>query len=180
MVRQGLGLKALQDQLKHYDIEMTKIYGDLNIYSELQKEKFILSEELYEEFLGSQIPIIGGGTEDIQELRKQFLGMTKKDRKVFLSSLPKKALIEQTDDGLCMYRPRKSLCGGDKRNCRPADCNNSIIPAVGVTRTLQWRKQENERMLLFFKNHPLKVAHLTSRVEEIDKLLSQLNSVRAP
>ena len=106
--------------------------------------------------------------------------MTKKDRKVFLNSLPKKALIEQTDDGLCMYRPKKSLCGGDKRNCRPADCNNSIIPAVGVTRNLQWRKQENERMLLFFKNNPLKVAHLTSRVEEINKLLSQLNSVRAP
>jgi hypothetical protein len=180
MIRQGLGLKELQDQLKHYDIEMTKIYGDLNLYSELQKEKFILSEELYEEFIGSQLPIIGGGAEEIQELRKQFLGMTKKHRKEFLNSLPKKALIEQTDDGLCMYRPRKSLCGGDKRNCRPADCNNSIIPAAGVTRTLQWRKQENERMLLFFKNHPLKVAHLTSRVEEIDKLLSQLNLVRAP
>jgi hypothetical protein len=180
MVRQGLGLKELQDQLKHYDIEMTKIYGDLNLYSELQKEKFTLSEELYEEFLGSHIPIIGGGSDEIQELRKQFLGMAKKDRKVFLNSLPKKALIEQTDDGLCMYRPKKSLCGGDKQNCRPADCNNSIIPAVGVTRNLQWRKQENERMLLFFKNHPLKVAHLTSRVEEINKLLSQLNSVRAP
>ena len=175
MVRQGLGLRALQDQLKHFDIEMTKVYGDPNLYAELQAEKFELSEELLEEFVGSQIPVIGGGAEELHALRKEFIGLAKKDRGAFLKSLPEKALVEQTDDGLCFYRAKKALCGGDKSNCRPADCNNSWIPASGKKRTLIWRKQENERMVSFFKNQPLKVSFLRGRIEEIDKLLRQLD-----
>ncbi|MAI31028.1 tyrosine-type recombinase/integrase [Marinobacter sp. NFXS11] len=175
LVRQGLGLRALQDQLKHYDIEMTKVYGDPNLYAELQAEKFELSEELLEEFVGSQIPVIGGGAEELHALRKEFIGLAKKDRGAFLKSLPERALVEQTDDGLCFYRAKKALCGGDKSNCRPADCNNSWIPASGKKRTLIWRKQENERMVSFFKNQPLKVSFLRGRIEEIDKLLRQLD-----
>lgn len=177
MVRQGLGLRALQDQLKHYDIEMTKVYGDPNLYAELQAEKFELSEELLEEFVGSQIPVIGGGAEELQALRKEFIGLAKKDRGAFLKSLPERALVEQTDDGLCFYRAKKALCGGDKSNCRPADCNNSWVPATGKKRTLMWRKQENERMVAYFKGQPLKVSFLKGRIEEIDKLLSQLEGL---
>lgn len=174
MVRQGLGIKALQDQLKHFDIEMTKVYGDPNLYVELQAEKFALSAELIEEFVGSQIPVIGGGMEELNAMRKEFFGLTKQDRTRFLNSLPSKALVEQTDDGLCFYRPNKALCGGDKANCRPGDCNNSWMPAAGKKRTLLWRKLENERMMSFFKSQPLKVKFLKSRNDEIQKLLGQL------
>lgn len=179
MVRQGLGIKALQDQLKHYDIEMTKIYGDPNLYVELQAEKFELSAELLEEYVGSQIPVIGGGAEELNAMRREFLGLTKKDRTLFLQSLPSKALVEQTDDGLCFYRANKALCGGDKSNCRPGDCNNAWMPAAGKKRTLLWRKSENDRMMVFFKSQPLKVNFLKSRNEEIQKLLGQLEKLGA-
>lgn len=175
MTRQGLGIKAIQDQLKHYDPEMTKIYGDPNIYIELQQEKLILSEELYAELYSNQIPIIGGGADEVKQLRKEFKGMTKAEREIFLQSLPKKALIEQTDDGLCMYRPQKALCGGDKTACRPADCNNSVISADGMRRTLLWRKRENERLLTFFKSSLPKTSYLNSRNIEINKLIEQLD-----
>ncbi len=174
MIRQGLGLRALQDQLKHYDIEMTKVYGDPNIYSELQAEKFELSEELMEEFVGSQIPIIGGGSEEIEVIRKEFRGMAKKDQVKFLQSLPLRGLIEKTDDGFCFYRANKALCGGDKANCRPADCNNSFMPADGKQRVLTYRREENERLIEYFKDQPFKVAHLKARNVEINKLLDQL------
>lgn len=179
MTRQGLGLVALQDQLKHFDIEMTKEYGDMNLYAELQQEKFIISQEKYYELMRGQVPIIGGGANEILEYKKIFIGMTADDREVFLNDLSKKALIEQVDDGLCMYRPSKALCGGDRLNCRPADCNNSIIPVDGMRRTLLWRKRENQRMKVFFKGKPLKMAYIDQRVSEINKLLLQMEEVES-
>ena len=176
MTRQGLGLKELQDQLKHYDVEMTKIYGDINLYTQLQQEKFKLSAELYEEFIGSQVPIIGGGAEEVDSIRKQFMGITTKDRKEFLSSLPKKALIEQTDDGLCMYRPKKALCGGNKNNCLPSLCSNSIINAKENKRSIEFKLKENERMILFFNKDLFKVAHLKKRNIELSSLVRQLEN----
>lgn len=175
MTRQGLGLVALQDQLKHFDIEMTKVYGDMNLYAELQQEKFILSKEKYDELIRGQVPIIGGGASEVLEYRKTFIGMTAEDREAFLNALSKKALVEQVDDGLCMYRPKKALCGGESLNCRPADCNNSIIPVEGMRRTLLWRKRENQRMRGFFKGQSLKVAYIDGRIAEIDKLLGQMD-----
>ncbi|CAE6890398.1 MULTISPECIES: tyrosine-type recombinase/integrase [Pseudomonadaceae] len=177
MIRSGLGLVELQDQLKHFDIEMTKNYGDLNLYSELQQEKFTLSREKYDEIMLTQAPIIGGGADEVEGYRKAFMGMSADDRERLLDNLSKKALIEQMDDGLCMFRAKKALCGGDSANCRPADCNNSIIPAEGMRRTLTWRKSENQRMRDFFSGQPLKVAHLDDRISEIDKLLSQMDGL---
>lgn len=174
MVRQGLGLRALQDQLKHFDIEMTRGYGDMNLYVELQQEKFQLSTEQYDELLSNQVPIVGGGAAEVQELRKQFLGMTRKDRLKFLEELPRSAVIEQVDDGLCMYRPEKALCGGDRAACRPADCNNSVMLAEGKKKTFEWRRMENVKMSDYFKAEPLKVAFLKERIGELDKLLKQL------
>lgn len=177
MIRSGLGLVALQDQLKHFDIEMTKTYGDLNLYSELQQEKFTLSREKYDEIMLTQVPIIGGGAEEVEGYRKVFMGMSADDRDRLLGDLSKKALIEQMDDGLCMFRSKKALCGGESANCRPADCNNSIIPAEGMKRTLTWRKSENQRMRGFFAGQPLKLAYLDDRISEIDKLLSQMDKL---
>lgn len=177
MIRQGLGILWLKDQLKHWDVEMTKGYGDLSLYTELQQEKFTLSSEKYAELVGSQLPIIGGGAEDLGQMRKVFSGMIASEREVFLNDLPRKALIEQTDDGLCMYRPSKAMCGGDRNNCRPADCNNSLIPAVSLRQTLKWRLSENARLKKFFVRDAHKVAHLDSRIGELTKLLQQIDSV---
>lgn len=175
MTKRGLGIRALQDQLKHFDIEMTRGYGDMNLYVELQNEKFAVSSEQYDELLSNQTIVIGGGADEIRQYQKRFLGMTRDDRVAFLKELPKAALIEQMDDGLCMYRSGKALCGGDRAACRPADCNNSIIPAAGKRKTYVWRHHENNRLLEYFKGEPLKVAYLQSRVAELTKLLVQLD-----
>ncbi|MOA25808.1 hypothetical protein D3C78_1465570 [compost metagenome] len=156
---------------------MTKGYGDLSLYTELQQEKFALSSEKYAELIGGQLPIIGGGADDLNEIRKVFSGMIASEKEEFLNDLPKKALIEQTDDGLCMYRPSKAMCGGDRSNCRPADCNNSVIPALSLKRTLKWRLTENSRLRTFFSKEPHKIAHLDDRIGELTKLLQQLESV---
>ncbi|MBM3110763.1 site-specific integrase [Pseudomonas arcuscaelestis] len=176
MIRQGLGLLWLKDQLKHWDVEMTKGYGDLSLYTELQQEKFVLSSEKYAELVSNQLPVIGGGAEDIEQIRKVFSGMIASEKEDFLNDLPRKALIEQTDDGLCMYRPSKAMCGGDRSNCRPADCNNSMIPAVSLKRTLKWRLSENARLRRFFIGDSHKVVHLDSRISELNKLLHQLEN----
>ena len=132
-----------------------------------------------EEFIGSQIPIIGGGADVIQEYRKEFIGMAKKDREKFLKSLPSQGLVEQTDDGLCFYRAKKALCGGDKTNCRPADCNNSFMVAAGKKKTLLYRKKENKRLIEFFRDHPFKIMHLKERNKEIDKLIFQITLIES-
>lgn len=177
MIRQGLGLKALQDQLKHYDIEMTKIYGDLTLYSHLHQEKFSLSAEIYEEFIGSQVPIIGGGADEVHEIRKTFMGLAREDRADFLRSLPKKALIEQTEDGLCFYRPKKALCGGNKHNCLPSHCDNAVINANENRRSINFKLKENERMIRFFRGDSFKVAHLKRRNSELINLVQQLKVI---
>lgn len=174
MTRQGLGIKALQDQLKHFDIEMTRGYGDINLYVELQREKFNLSTEQYEEILSSQMIVIGGGAHEVRGYQKKFLGMTKTEQPKFLQELPKAALIEQLDDGLCMYRSSKALCGGNSAACRPADCNNAVLPAAGKRKIYTWRISENRRLLEHFQNEPLKVAFLNARISELEKLLFQL------
>lgn len=179
MIRQGLGMIELQDQLKHFDVEMTRVYGDLNLYTELQEEKFSLSQEKYDELIRNNTPIFGGAAGEILLLRKEFRGMAKADRESFLKSLPHKALIEQMDDGLCMYRPDKALCGGNSSNCRPADCNNSILPIHDTARTLHWRQSENDRLLKFFFESPVKGAHLKRRNAEIDSLRSQILGTKA-
>lgn len=177
MIRNGLGLKELQDQLKHFDIEMTRMYGEMSIYVELQQERLILSREKYEELLISNSPIIGGGATFVNGQRKEFLGMTKEKRSLFIDNLPKTILLEQMDDGLCLYRPQTALCGGNKSACRPADCNNSLIPAAGKLKIYTWRREENLRLLDHFKGEPLKAEYLLKRITELDKLIHQLNTL---
>lgn len=175
MVRYGLGMKELQDQLKHFDIEMTRAYSDMNLYVELQREKFELSEEQYEELLSNNVPVIGGGAKEMRRNQARFLGLTKAERASFLAQLPKTTVVEQLDDGLCLYRPEKALCGGNKAACRPADCNNAVLPASGKRKIMEWRRKENDRLLAHFQADPLKASFLARRNEELDKLLLQLD-----
>lgn len=177
MTRQGLGLRALQDQLKHFDIEMTRCYGDLNLYVELQQEKFQISHEQYEEIMRGQKNYVGGGATEIHKLQKQFLGMAKSQQENFLADLPRSALIEQLDDGLCLYRSKHALCSGDVAACRPADCNNALISIAGKKKSFQWRRSENVRLLKFFCDDNAKVSYLTDRNIQLEKLLTQIAEV---
>lgn len=81
------------------------------------------------------------------------------------------------DDGLCMFRPKQALCGGDRAACRSADCNNAVIYATGKRKTFEWRVMENEKMLDYFKGQPLKVSFLTERLRQLRKLLAQIDMV---
>jgi hypothetical protein len=176
LFRQGLGIKELQEQLKHYDINMTRLYGEPNLYAELQKERFDASKDIYEELLTNQIPVIGGGAAEFENIRREFLGITRSDREKFLDQIPKNALIDQVDDGLCIYNARRALCGGDKVNCKPAHCLNSVIPLDTAKRSLQSRQRENERLLVAFKDQPFKKLHIHAQLETIEALLRQAES----
>ncbi len=103
--------------------------------------------------------------------------MTKSQQSAFLSELPKSALVEQLDDGLCMYRSKHALCGGEVAACRPADCNNALISIQGKRKSFLWRKHENMRLLEFFRNDSPKIAYLRARNIELDKLISQIDEV---
>lgn len=176
LCRQGLGIKELQDQLKHFDVEMTRRYGEPNLYAELQQERFEVSKEIYEELLVNQIPVIGGGALEFEQAQKEFLGKTRIDREMFLDQLARSAVIDQVDDGLCMYNAKHALCGGEKVNCKPAHCLNSLIPLESAKKNLITRKRENERLLKIYVKQPLKIAHINSQLEMIDVLLTQASS----
>lgn len=176
LFRQGLGIKELQDQLKHFDVEMTRLYGEPNLYSELQQERFHVSKEVYEELLRSSIPIIGGGAPSFREVQVEFHGKTRTAQEKLLEELPRSALIDKVDDGFCLYNAKRALCGGDKVNCKPVHCLNSIIPIESAVRSLTYRKRENERLLERYLNQPLKAQHLRSQIETINQLLDQAAS----
>lgn len=175
LIRQGLGLREIQDQLKHFDINMTRLYSDANLYIELESEKFNLSRDIYDELLKHNRPLIGGGASEIEHLRQRYLGLTKSDRRRFLDDLPKNALIDQVEHGLCLYKAERAVCGGDKVNCDPVACRNSVVQITDQGRDLFGRKRENERLLCFFGDQPLKAAHLKRQLSIISRLLDQLS-----
>lgn len=173
VTRGGLGIVELQSQLKHEDPELTFKYGAPSLREYLAEEKMNWSRDQYAELLGANDSIIGGGASDLLDLRNQFVGLTREGREVFLDALPKKALIDQVGDGLCMYRPDRALCGGEKVSCRPAECTNSIMRVDDVLNTLRYRKKENERLLKRFARQPGKRAHLKEQIATVTKLLDQ-------
>jgi hypothetical protein len=91
--------------------------------------------------------------------------------------LPKKALIEQVGDGLCIFRPSKALCEGNKDSCLPADCKNSIIMSNGLLKDLKWRKSENKRLKIMFSTEPQKTVHLDKKIKQIELLINQIELV---
>jgi hypothetical protein len=177
MVRQGLGLRQIQDQLKHIDIEMTKIYGDMHLHDELRQEKFVLSREQYEELLRGSTPLIGGGADEITELRQEFIGKTREDQEKMLDTLTKTALIDAVDFGYCLYNPQRAKCGGSAQNCKPADCMNSVIPLDTAVRHLKGRKRRNDHLLATLKS-PLAKAHILEMQGTTIRLLEQAGRVQ--
>jgi len=175
LVRQGLGLRDIQDQMKHLDIEMTKRYGHMQLYQELQAERFALAKEQYDELLRGSTPIIGGGAEQVEALRAEFIGKTRDSQAEFLEKLSKTALIDAVDFGLCMYNPKRSQCGGNRHNCKPADCLNAVIPLDTALRHLEGRRARNEELLRVVKS-PLSRAHILEAQETTIRLLQQAES----
>lgn len=175
MVRQGLGLRDIQDQLKHIDIEMTKRYGHMDLFHELQMERFSLSNEKYGELLRGSTPIIGGGAQLIESLRYEFIGKTRESQESFLESLSKAALIDAVDFGLCTFNSQRAKCGGNRQNCKPADCLNSVIPLDTAIRHLQNRRVRNAELLQVVKS-PLTRAHIVAQQDTTERLLAQAAS----
>ena len=178
MVRQGLGIREIQDQLKHIDIEMTKIYGDMHLHDELRQEKFVLSREQYEELLRGSTPLIGGGADEMTELRHEFIGKTREDQEKMLDTLTNTALIDAVDFGFCLYNPKRAKCGGSAQNCKPADCVNSIIPLDTAVRHLEGRKRRNAQLLRALKS-PLAKAHILETQDATIRLLEQADRVHS-
>lgn len=172
ITRNGLGIVELQEQLKHYDPDVTRMYGEPKLNENFDNEKTSYSQELYEELLAGTFPIIGGGASIVEGLRIKFTGLTRPDRNRFLRALPKAALIDQVDLGLCLYKADQALCGGDKVNCKPAQCLNSVIPLDTAIRSLRNRKKENMRLIKLLKD-PAKQSYLFTQQKTIDLLLEQ-------
>jgi len=174
LTRNGLGLLELQDQLKHFDPDISRMYGQPSLALHLHEEKVSHSEELYQELLAGVVPIIGGGAPKMNNMRSEFQGLTRVDQKKFIKSLSKQALVDQVDSGLCIYRPDRALCGGNKFNCQPDVCLNSVIPLNSTIKSLTSRKRENERLLrLIPATSSLQRQHLHAQLKTINNLLAQ-------
>jgi integrase len=172
LIRQGLGWREIQDQLKHIDIEMTKRYGSPDLHVDLHEERFLLSKERYEELLSGSLPIIGGGAGEIEALRVQFKGKTREDRERMLQTLSRNALIDAVDLGLCLYNAKRALCCGNRVDCKPAECLNSAVPLNTAIRLLRIRQSQNEHLLEVVKS-PLTRIHILRQQETTLKLLDQ-------
>ncbi len=173
VTRDGMGAVELQTQLKHHDINLTQQYGAPSTREYLSLEKNNWSKEQYAELLTGSDHLVGGGASEISAMKLEFIGLAREEKDDFLNSLTKKALIDQVGDGLCLYRPERALCGGEKVNCRPADCKNSVIKLDAALETLMFRKAENQRLLKRFSRQPAKREHLKVQLAEIEKLLAQ-------
>jgi len=173
VTRNGLGIVELQDQLKHYDPNVTALYGQASLTQQLVDERTSWSEDMYEELISGYQSLIGGGASEIFDARKIFNGLTRSDKRKFLVSLPKSTVVDQVDIGLCLYRADRAVCGGNKNNCMPADCSNSVIIFDSAKKILDFRKAENERLMKLFKKSDFRRTHLLNEIKTINRLLAQ-------
>lgn len=174
VTRNGLNVLELQSQLKHVDPNISMQYGAPALREHLLTEQQNFTRDQYRELIDGSEKLIGGGAREIKDMRVHFVGLTRAEKKDFLDSLPKEALIDQMADGLCRYRPHLALCGGDKLACRPADCTNSIIFANDFEKTVPFRIEENTRLLKIFARKPAKREHLKEQLSVLKKLHDQL------
>ncbi len=179
VTRNGLGIVELQDQMKHFDPDLTMQYGAPGLKEHLEVEKQNFTKDQYRELLTDTDLLIGGGASEIVEARVVFSGLTRGEKQKFLESLPSAVLIDQTEDGLCLYRPDRALCGGDKWACKPADCKNSVIPAEEYMKTVAFRKEENTRLLKFYSRQPAKREHLKAQLAVMAKLEAQMQEAQS-
>lgn len=174
LTRKGIHVIELKEQLKHADTDLTMQYGAPGLREHLMTEKQNFTRDQYQELLAGEERIVGGGANEVKEMRIEFRGLTRGEKEKFLDSLPNDALIDQTDLGLCRYRPHLALCGGNKVACKPEACKNSVIKAEEFGKTLGFRVSENARLAKIFARQPAKRAHLKAQMTLLDSLRRQI------
>lgn len=102
----------------------------------------------------------------------EFIGKTRESQDSFLETLSKAALIDAVDFGLCMFNPQRAKCGGNRQNCKPVDCLNSVIPLDTALRHLEGRRVRNAELLRVVKS-PLTRAHIAAQQDTTMRLLGQ-------
>lgn len=174
LTRKGLHVLELKYQLKHAEADLAMQYGAPGLKEYLIVEKQNFTRDQYNELLAGDEEVIGGGAAELKEMRIVFRGLTRGEKEDFLRTLPNDALIDQTDLGLCRYRPHLALCGGNKVACKPDACKNSVIQVDEFRKTVDFRASENARMAKIFARHPAKRAHLKAQLVLLDNLRRQM------
>ncbi|WP_422767920.1 site-specific integrase [Photobacterium leiognathi subsp. mandapamensis] len=120
-------LRALKDHFKHWSITMTALYAfndnlDSELFEELLREKYLVEEEIKQDWFELDTPIIGGAmAQKIMQVRKdgeliKVFGSLSDMAKAFSSSIP----IRSTGLGWCT-NDDECKCG------KPDSCESGIV-----------------------------------------------------
>ena len=128
VVHSELGdLRALKDHFKHWSITMTALYAfndnlDSELFEELLQEKYLVEEEIKQDWFELDTPITGGAmAQKIMQVRKdgeliKVFGSLSDMAKAFSSSIP----IRSTGLGWCT-NDDECKCG------KPDSCESGIV-----------------------------------------------------
>ena len=119
-------LRALKDHFKHWSITMTALYAfnddlDAELFEELLREKYLVEEEIKQDWFELDAPITGGTMADsIKKIREdgellKFFGSRKEMARAYSSSIP----IHSTGIGWCTSE--ECQCG------KPDECESGIV-----------------------------------------------------
>ena len=120
-------LRALKDHFKHWSITMTALYAfnddlDSELFEELLREKYLVEEEIKQDWFELDTPITGGAmAQKIMQVRKdgeliKVFGSLSDMAKAFSSSIP----IRSTGLGWCT-NDDECKCG------KPDSCESGIV-----------------------------------------------------
>lgn len=128
VVHSELGdLRSLKDHFKHWSISMTALYAfnddlDAELFEELLQEKYLVEEEIKQDWFELDMPITGGAiAQKIMQIREdgeliKAFGSLSAMAKAFSSSIP----IRSTGIGWCT-NDDECKCG------RPDSCESGIV-----------------------------------------------------
>ncbi|MBY7765202.1 tyrosine-type recombinase/integrase [Vibrio fluvialis] len=119
-------LRALKDHFKHWSITMTALYAfndelDADLFEELLREKYLVEEEIKQDWFELDAPIMGGALADnIKKVREdgeqlKIFGSRKEMARAYSSSIP----IRSTGTGWCTND--ECICG------QPDTCESGIV-----------------------------------------------------
>ncbi|MEZ8368183.1 site-specific integrase [Vibrio splendidus] len=120
-------LRALKDHFKHWSITMTALYAfndnlDAELFEELLREKYLIEEEIKQDWFELDTPITGGDmAQNIKKVREdgeliKTFGSRSEMAKAFSSSIP----IRSTGIGWCT-NDDECKCG------KPDSCESGIV-----------------------------------------------------
>lgn len=120
-------LRALKDHFKHWSITMTALYAfnddlDAELFEELLREKYLIEEEIKQDWFELDTPITGGDmAQNIKRVREdgeliKTFGSREEMVKAYSSSIP----IRSTGIGWCT-NDDECMCG------KPDSCDSGIV-----------------------------------------------------